>query len=390
MSDRYQLVALQDEQLLAALSVLVRRENDALSDLLAHLAEVDERRLYLELGFPSLFAYCTEVLGFCKSSAGRRIAAARVCRRYPEAFARVARGELQLSVLSVLAQYLSSENAAELFEACSTKSYEQVELLLAARFPKPDVRDSIRRLPTRSGSCTPDIGSDSHARPGTASADTGDLREMPSASAPPVSEAKPPNAARERVEPLSADRFGVHFTADAEFRELLEGVRELASHALPRGELLPLMKRALAAYRRELQKSRFGIGAKARRAGAAPRAVSSRIGANRSRVSEPFRQEAEKKRTRYVPVAVARAVYLRDGGCCTFRSEDGRRCGARRFLELDHIEPWADGGESTACNLRLRCRAHNQHAARLHFGGARIREAVAEARREKRGAIRAL
>jgi hypothetical protein len=31
--------------------------------------------------------------------------------------------------------------------ACSRKSYEQAEELLAARFPKPDVRDLIRRLP---------------------------------------------------------------------------------------------------------------------------------------------------------------------------------------------------------------------------------------------------
>jgi hypothetical protein len=98
MSDRYQLVALGNEQLVTALSELVRRENDALSDLLAHLAELDERYLYLDLGFTSLFAYCTERLGFCKSSAGRRIAAARVCRKYPEAFVRVANGELQLSV----------------------------------------------------------------------------------------------------------------------------------------------------------------------------------------------------------------------------------------------------------------------------------------------------
>jgi hypothetical protein len=80
MSDRYRLVALGNAQLLAALAELVRRENDALSDLLAHLAELDERHLYLDLGFTSLFVYCTEALGFCKSSAGRRIAAARVCR----------------------------------------------------------------------------------------------------------------------------------------------------------------------------------------------------------------------------------------------------------------------------------------------------------------------
>jgi hypothetical protein len=78
MRDRYRLGGLGNDQLLAALSGLVRREHDLMSDLLAHLAELDERRLYLDLGFTSLFAYCTEALGFCRSSAGRRIAVARV------------------------------------------------------------------------------------------------------------------------------------------------------------------------------------------------------------------------------------------------------------------------------------------------------------------------
>src|SRR5450432_1943993 len=145
MRDRYRLGGVGNEELVAALSMLVRRENDALSDLLAHLAELDERRLYLDLGFTSLFAYCTEALGFCKSSAGRRIAVARTCRKYPKALGCVARGELQLSVLSLLGPHLSPENAAELFEACRQKSCEQVELLLAGRFPKPDVHDLIRR-----------------------------------------------------------------------------------------------------------------------------------------------------------------------------------------------------------------------------------------------------
>jgi hypothetical protein len=157
--DRYRLGGLEDGQLLAALSGLVRRENDSLSDLLAHLAELDERALCIALGYSSLFAYCTEALGFCKSSAGRRIAAARVCRDFPEAFASIANGELQLSVLCALRPHLSAENANELFAACARKSYEQVEELLAARFPKPDVRDLIRRLPA-TAVVTPDVGTD--------------------------------------------------------------------------------------------------------------------------------------------------------------------------------------------------------------------------------------
>jgi hypothetical protein len=121
---------------------------------------------------------------------------------------------------------------------------------------------------------------------------------------------------------LSGERFGVHFTADAEFRDLLEEVRALVSHAQPKGELLPIMKRALRAYRFELHKKRFGVSRKPRDAADAGVSASN-----------------SGKRSRHVSATVARAVYERDGGCCTFCSDDGRRCGGRRFLELDHIQP---------------------------------------------------
>ena len=149
MGQQYRLRALANEELLAALSSIVRRGNEITAELLAHLAELDERQLFLELGFPSLFAYCVEALGLCEATAGRRVAAVRVCRLYPEAFARVASGELHVSALCLLKQYLNPENASELFEACSRKGARQIELLLAARFPRPDVRERIQRLPAQ-------------------------------------------------------------------------------------------------------------------------------------------------------------------------------------------------------------------------------------------------
>src|SRR5476649_1295713 len=109
MRERYCLGRLGNDELLAGLSDLVRRGNELTADLLAHLAEVYERRLHLQLGFPSLFAYCIESLGFSESAAGRRIAAAKVCRRFPAAFTEVAEGELHLSALCSLAPHLNPE-----------------------------------------------------------------------------------------------------------------------------------------------------------------------------------------------------------------------------------------------------------------------------------------
>jgi hypothetical protein len=312
-------------------------------------------------------------------------------------------------VLSLLGPHLNAENAAELFEACRRKSCEQVEELLAARFPKPDVRDSIRRLPARSEGRTPDGGSALPAAPlantvaplsfpqtqndAGSTRDAGPTRDAMSSWSAQATQ--PAIRAQRKLEPLSADRFGVHFTADAEFRDLLEEVRGLATHREPSGDLLSLMRRGLEAYRRELQKARFGVGRKPRRVrseraeGEEPSSgtlatvtmqdaefAKSAESAEPSspRLATVTMQDAEfaksadseepARRSRHIPAAVARAVYLRDGGGCTFCAADGRRCGARRFLELDHVTPWAMRGESSVENLRLRCRAHNQHSAR--------------------------
>src|SRR6185295_1888876 len=153
----YRLKSLADDELLAGLASVVKRRHQITAEFLAYLAELDERGLFLDLGFGSLFEYCVEALGLCESTAGRHIAAARVCRNHPEVFAMVASGALHASALSLLRKHVTSENAAELFELCKRRSARKVEELLAARFPRPDVRDLVRRLPAQAG-LTLDVG----------------------------------------------------------------------------------------------------------------------------------------------------------------------------------------------------------------------------------------
>ena len=51
---------LSDAELVCEVIHFARRERDATAHLVAHLAELDARRLYLGAGFSSLFAYCQE------------------------------------------------------------------------------------------------------------------------------------------------------------------------------------------------------------------------------------------------------------------------------------------------------------------------------------------
>ncbi len=57
-----QVARLSDRDLLAQVNELAQREREATVTLVAHLAEIDERGLYLAEGYPSLFKYCTDVL----------------------------------------------------------------------------------------------------------------------------------------------------------------------------------------------------------------------------------------------------------------------------------------------------------------------------------------
>ncbi|MET0793259.1 MAG: HNH endonuclease signature motif containing protein [Polyangiaceae bacterium] len=394
----HRLKSLADDQLLAELASIVGRRNQITAEFLAYLAELDQRQIFLDLGFSSLFEYCVETLGLCESTAGRHIAAARVCRKHPQVFAMVASGALHASALSLLRKHLTAENAEELFELCKRKSARKVEELLAARFPKPDVRDSVRRLPAQNR-LTLNVGCASEKPPPEVPSEPSLEKEKPSlesrpheplpapapAGAPAPAEAPAPAGAQKprRLEPLSADRYGVHFTADGEFRELLERVRGLAGHRLQTGDLMTLIKRGLEAYERELTKERFALGRKPRRSrGIAPApSAPSEPDPSKPDPRSELDPSSNPKRRRYCPAAVARAVYLRDRKQCSYVSPDGRRCNARRCLELDHVEPWAVGGECTIENLRLRCRAHNQRYARQYFGALRVEAALRRSRR---------
>jgi len=181
----------------------------------------------------------------------------------------------------------------------------------------------------------------------------------------------PRRHARE-LEPLSAYRFGVHFTADAELRDLIERARALASHRLPNGDLAGLIKLMAACFVRQEEKRRFGVGARPHRA---------------KTETEPVLCGQETppggvgKHARYIPVTVRRAIHTRDGGQCSFVSADGRRCSARAFLELDHRQPFARHGAPDALNIRLLCRAHNLLHARHCFGTLHVAAKIAAKKR---------
>ena len=319
-----------NDALLAETIRLAGDERLATGRLIAALAEVDARRLYLGEGCSSLFVYCTHVLHLSEHAAYSRIEAARAARRHPLILDLLIAGDVTLTTISLLAPHLTGENCKAILEAARHKSKREVEAQVAALRPLPAVAPSVRRLPTQQ-SVAPLVPKLENA-PATI--------ELPAA----------PAARAAVVKALAPEQYKVQFTISRETHEKLRRVQDLLRHSIPDGDPAQIFDKAMTLLLADVEKKKLGAASKPR-------------SAEKSRAS----------RTRYVPAAVKREVWKRDAGQCAFVGSSGR-CDERGFLEFHHRKPFASGGPTTSDNLELRCRAHNAYEAELFFGPFVARE----------------
>ena len=82
--------------------------------------------------------------------------------------------------------------------------------------------------------------------------------------------------------------------------------------------------------------------------------------------SKSLDQVFQNKQSRYIPAQIKRLIWTRDKGQCTYICpQTKKKCGSKHFLQIDHIHPYALGGNSTLNNLRLLCASHNQYRHKL-------------------------
>jgi len=343
----WQLGELSDERLVASLRELLTAEGRSEARIVAHLAEVDARRIHLK-GAPSLFEYCQKRLGLSDNQAYYRIATARVAQTFPLVFELLERREIHLTNIAPLAKYLTKENHLELLGQAGRLSKRELLRWLARRYPQSEGANHIRKLPNRK--LTP--------KPGAASAGpTGSL------------------------EPRSETHYRLQLNMPERVKAKLELARDLMSHANPSGDLAVVVERALDLLVAQLQKTRFGQTARPRKR-QQPRTEHEDLDRSKSvGVSTPSPPSRPAPGARsHIPNETKRQLLARDGLRCSHVDNDGTRCSARAFLEIHHRHPWARGGPDTLENLRVLCHAHNQLRAEQDFGKAHVERAVAQRR----------
>src|SRR5450432_1991266 len=146
--DFWELGGVSDQQLRSGLATLLASDARTQARVIAHISEVEERRLHSKDGYSSLFEYCVKKLGLSESEAFHRLTAARIARQFPTVFGMIESRRIHLTAVCLLRDYLTPENHLELLAEASNKTKFQVQELLARRFPRPDVVSRIRKLPS--------------------------------------------------------------------------------------------------------------------------------------------------------------------------------------------------------------------------------------------------
>jgi len=357
----YSLTHLSDAVLIRDLTSLIAQDRVTTAAVLAHIAEVDARRLYAPAGYPSMHAYCVGELRLSEDAASKRIQAARAARQFPLLFDAVADGRLHLAAVCLLAPHLTAENVESLVGAATHRSKAEIEEMLARLFPKAEVPTMLRPIPA--------------IVPDHAAAHVGDV----------LLQHAPGHVDGSRAEgDATSERFHLQLMIGKSTREKLRYAQALLSHAVPSGDVAQVLDRALDALIVELEKRKLGAGARQQPKLGAATSLARRLHTPsvgvRSVVTSMAARSRLAARNRYVPARVRRAVWERDGGQCTFVGASGHRCESRRFLEFDHIDPVARGGRASVEGMRLRCRAHNQYEAERTFGAGFMSQKRREAR----------
>ncbi|QLY24337.1 HNH endonuclease [Bdellovibrio sp. KM01] len=336
------LTLLPSTELLNRVEKLARTERKITHLILWHIVEIESRRLFLDLGYTSLFKYMTAHLHYSEDAAYRRIQAARLLKKVPQVDKAIESGSLNLTQLQNVQKCLnvefesgrkiSAQQTANLLEQIQNKSSVETQKILAVEFDQPiQIHESLK-------------------------------------------------AQRD-----DSTRMQIIMTEDQ--MKDLQHAKDLLSHVLPNpswADLISYLAKAEIKKRLGKDKAEFlNSSEKNQDEKAVPvsekvvpvrnEKVSLNNGkclneigkfADNEMVGADRGTENRMSQRKYLNVTSRRVLLVKANHCCEFVHKNGERCQSRYQLQVDHKVPLALGGSNDMENFRVLCRTHNLSEAR--------------------------
>lgn len=326
---------LSDKQLLADTDKLVGEERRITLLILQHLREIEVRRLFVDLGFDSMYKYCIQRLKYSEGEAQRRLSSARLLRELPEIEAQIQSGDLNITNLSAVQSFVRAEKLAdqpltreeklELISAVENKSTREVKTELIKQSHQPALLAEKFQISARTLTKFETVMTDE---------DLALLQEFRNLHAHDL----------EDLSNQSVLRFLL--TKAVHLKKQKLGLIEKTAKAMkPKKETKQTVQDVVAKEVRECKSN-------------AP--LPSAADVNNAKIE---------KRRKPLTAKIKRMVWQRANACC--ENVDPilkNRCTSKFALETDHVIAVALGGSNELDNLQLLCRAHNSRRSIKTFG----------------------
>lgn len=317
-----------DDHLIQVTLNTVQKEREITSLVIKYLDEIDQRKLYLERGFSSLFDFCIKKLGYSESAAQRRISSMRFIRdlgsressTVKDIEGKIKSGKITLSHLT-LAQKAIRFNESQ----SKTRTKQSEKLTLLQKIEGCTYRESEKRIAEFTGASIP---------------------------------------TREVVTLGKEGNIRLSLNIDQETLELIQEFKELYAHQNPTGDTAKALKLALKISIEKKnplkkkstlpQKSIKLKTSKLKTNSALVKPLEITVGAG---IKKPY-----PKNRVYIHRSSVRFIWKRSHGSCEWLDlKSKKRCGSKYMLEVDHIKPVSRGGTYEISNLQLLCRNHNAY-----------------------------
>ena len=295
-----------DQELLANIIILVKKEKNLTLLVIEHLAEIQNRRLFADLGYSSLFAYCTKHLGYCESEAYYRINTMKLTNTVPMAKGLIKTGQLTITNASQVYSTLKKIEQVEKREALeksdlSSDDYKKLEKELSTELAQHLIIEVCGKSKREAG-----IILKGHYQP---------------------TQIKKIKIEIDEKIYLDFEKYREEngYFSDEEIIKQLFKLLDFKKNKAVKEDCVETKIKAL--------------------------------------------KVVSVKNSRYIPTSLKLIIRNRAKNCCEYISPlTHNRCIEKRNLEFDHIHPFAKGGTNSIHNLRLLCKSHNQRMSILEFG----------------------
>jgi hypothetical protein len=318
------LNSLSDSALHDVAMSAAQNHKTAEAKLVSVLEIVEQKQIYLEFGIVSLYKYCVEILDLSKGVSYELVAVIHKGKEVPAIKEAVKRGEISLSKAKKICSVITLEDQNQWLELAKVETSRVIEKCVALARPEKTVESAVYKTEDR---LQFQLG---------------------------VSEEWLTDLAT--VKNLLAQKHKSAVSSE-------EALHALMKDFIQKNDPVRKAERALE---RASKRNKAPNSPNQQCPGTAEAELSDSLTPNSASPTDPLKR----RKRQNIKRITLHAVSIRDRNQCTYVGTHGR-CGEKRWLDIHHVLPVADGGNDDPENLTTLCRRHHVRHHSAHHSGVR-------------------